>query len=119
MNIAVLADTHGRILLAFKIVDRYQRETGKKIDLILQCGDMGIFPDVEKIDKATRRHAETDETELGFAQYFVEHTDEAESVLAQVDCDLLCVRGNHEDQEFLDDLEARSDNSSFPCDYYQ
>jgi hypothetical protein len=35
MNIAVLADVHGRILLAFKIIERYQQETGERIDLIL------------------------------------------------------------------------------------
>lgn len=118
MNIAVLADTHGRILLAFKVVERWQRETGETIDLILQCGDMGIYPDVSKLDRATIRHAESDETELGFSKYFVERNDEAEKVLSQVSCNLLCVRGNHEDQEFLDDLESQAIGSSFPCDCY-
>ena len=51
MRIAVFADVHGRILLAFKLVARYQRETGEHIDLILQCGDMGIFPDIATLDK--------------------------------------------------------------------
>ena len=70
MNIAILADVHGRILLAFKIVERYQRETGEQIDLILQCGDVGIFPQVDRLAKATRRIAEQDPTELGFAEHF-------------------------------------------------
>lgn len=75
MNIAIFADVHGRILLAFKLVGRFQQETGEKIDLILQCGDMGIFPDPTKLDKATIRHAESDETELGFSEHFVEPND--------------------------------------------
>jgi hypothetical protein len=33
---AIFADLHGRILLAFKLVDHYQRETGQRMDLILQ-----------------------------------------------------------------------------------
>ena len=65
MHIAVFADIHGRILLAFKLVDRYQREMGQHIDLILQAGDMGIFPDQSRMDKATVRHAQSDITESG------------------------------------------------------
>lgn len=41
MNIAVFADVHGRILLAFKLCARWEKETGEQIDLILQAGDMG------------------------------------------------------------------------------
>jgi Icc-related predicted phosphoesterase len=119
MNIAIFADVHGRILLAFKVVERYQRETGEKIDLILQCGDMGIFPDPSRLDKATIRHAEVDETELGFSRHFVVPNDEAERVLSQVDCNLLCVRGNHEDHAFLDQLELQSNESAFSADCYE
>ena len=42
MNIAILADVHGRLLLAFKLVERYQRETGEQIDLILQACESSI-----------------------------------------------------------------------------
>ena len=43
MRIAIFSDVHGRILLAFKLVLRYQIETGNKINYILQCGDAGIL----------------------------------------------------------------------------
>jgi len=119
MNIAIFADVHGRILLAFKLVERYQRETGEHIDLIIQCGDMGIYPDVTKLDKATIRHAETDGTELGFHEHFAERNAEAEEVLLKLDCNLVCVRGNHEDHEYLDRLEADSASSIFPVDVYE
>lgn len=66
MRIALFADLHGRILLCFKLVARYQRETGKSIDLILQCGDMGVFPNLGRLDKATIKYASYDRTELGF-----------------------------------------------------
>lgn len=110
---------HGRILLAFKVIERFQREAGIKIDLILQAGDVGIFPDTSKLDKATLRHAEHDESELGFSQYFLEPSSLADEVFASVDCHMLCVRGNHEDQPFLDRLEANASGSSFTCDCYQ
>ena len=119
MNTAVFADVHGRILLAFKVVDRYQRETGEHIDVILQCGDVGIFPDTSKLDRATIRHAESDPTELGFSDHFVEPKPEVEELLARLSCNMVCVRGNHEDHEFLDRLEEQSQNAAFPVDCYQ
>ena len=119
MNIAILADVHGRILLAFKVVDRYQRETGEHIDVILQCGDMGIFPDISKLDRATIRHAEADPTELGFSEHFVEPKADVEEVLSNLSCNMVCVRGNHEDHEFLDRLEAASDGPVFPVDCHK
>ncbi|MBN2228666.1 MAG: metallophosphoesterase, partial [Candidatus Thorarchaeota archaeon] len=105
-RIAVFADVHGRILLAFKLVDRYQRETGEEIDLILQAGDMGIFPDRSRMDKATIRHAQIDDTEFGFLNHFVSPNREVEETLSRLECNLVCVRGNHEDHALLDRLEA-------------
>jgi len=119
MNIAILADVHGRILLAFKVLNRYQQETGERIDVILQCGDVGIFPDTSKLDKATIRHAEGDPTELGFSEHFAEPKPEVEELLARLSCNMVCVRGNHEDHEFLDRLEEESQDAAFPVDCYQ
>ena len=119
MNIAVFADVHGRILLAFKVVERYQRETGETIDVILQCGDVGIFPDIAALDKATRRIAENDATELGFAMHFATPNPEAEAVLDKLSCMMICVRGNHEDHRYLDELEKQSDAAVFPVDCYR
>ena len=70
MNIAVFADLHGRVLLAFQLCARWERETGEKIDLILQAGDLGAFPDMSRLDKATRRYIEKDPTERGFLDHF-------------------------------------------------
>ncbi len=72
MNIAVFADVHGRILLAFLLCARWEQETGQRIDLILQAGDLGAFPDSAALDKATRRFASADPTELGFMTDFHE-----------------------------------------------
>jgi Icc-related predicted phosphoesterase len=119
MKIALFADLHGRILLAFKLVERLQRERGIKIDLILQCGDLGIFPNPQKLDKATLRHAARDSTELGFSRYFLKPNSSAEKVLAKLTCNMLAVRGNHEDHLFLNELEQKSQGSNFAIDYFQ
>lgn len=119
MNVAVFADVHGRLLLCLKVCARWQRETGEKLDLILQAGDMGTFPDTTKLDCATIQHARHDSTELGFSQYFVRPNSAVERVLAELgDCNLIYVRGNHEDHAWLDSLEQRATGPIFPVDKY-
>jgi hypothetical protein len=93
MNIAVFADVHGRVLLAFKLCARWQQETGETIDLILQAGDLGAYPDISHLDRATIKHARKDPTELGFAEDFSQHNDEGTATLSQTNCPMWFVRG--------------------------
>jgi predicted phosphodiesterase len=120
MKIALFADIHGKVLLPFKLVDLYQRTTGHKIDLILQCGDIGAFFDLENLDKATIKHAKYDRDELGFYDDFVVENTTIRTFLDQLGVDMICVRGNHEEQEQLDVLETTYIHSSrFPIDVYR
>ncbi|MBN1430329.1 MAG: metallophosphoesterase [Anaerolineae bacterium] len=118
MNIAVFADIHGRVVLAFKLCARWQAETGQHIDLILQAGDLGAFPDLGELDKATRRFAEKDPTELGFAEHFARRDPKIEVMLAHTTAPMVFVRGNHEDHRWLDELERESAEPLFPVDAY-
>ncbi|MEO8610663.1 MAG: metallophosphoesterase [Chloroflexota bacterium] len=119
MNIAIFADIHGRILLCFKLCERWQRETGEQLDLVLQAGDLGVFPDVSRLDKATIRHTQDDPSELGFTHDFAEHKSDVAEELAKTAFPLIFVRGNHEDQEWLDALEQKSDAPIFAIDPYE
>lgn len=119
MNIAIFADLHGRVLLAFKLCARWQRETGEQIDLILQAGDLGAYPEMSRLDRATRRYAERDPTELGFMEHFCQNDPEVSAILAETTCPLIFVRGNHEDHDWLDGLEQQSMDAIFPVDIYQ
>ncbi|WP_227429444.1 metallophosphoesterase family protein [Psychrobacter sp. I-STPA6b] len=121
LRVAIFADIHGKFLLPFKLVDHYQKTTGKSIDLILQCGDMGAFPDKSRMDKATLRHAKNDRDELGFIDEFVLVQPEIAQCLNDLNVDMLCVRGNHEDHEFLDKLEDEAtflEQPAYPIDAY-
>lgn len=120
MRIALFADIHGKLLLPFKLADLYQRETGKKIDLILQCGDMGVFPDIENLDKATLKHASRDRDELGFHTDFMQEKPDVKTFLDTLNLQMICVRGNHEDHDFLDTLEQQHRTEPrFPIDVYK
>lgn len=120
MKISLFSDIHGKILLPFKLVDLYQKETGSKIDFILQCGDMGAYPNIENLDKATIKHAQCDRDELGFHDDFTKINQEIKAFLDELNINMICVRGNHEDHDFLDHLEKEnSQDSLFPIDIYE
>jgi len=119
MHIAVFADLHGRLLLAFKLCARWQQETGESIDLILQAGDLGAFPSLTGLDRATRMYAERDPTELGFLEHFSSYDPAVAAQLAATRCPLVFVRGNHEDHNWLDTLEHQHEGALFPVDAYQ
>lgn len=119
MRIAIFSDIHGKILLPFKLAAIYQAETGRKLDAILQCGDLGAYPALEKLDKATIKHAQYDRDELGFHDDFTKADPNIQSFLDELGLDMICVRGNHEDHDFLDELENKSTASRFSIDVYK
>lgn len=118
MHIAVFGDLHGNILLAFQCCLRWQQETGQQLDLILQVGDLGVFPDQTRLDSATRRHSERDPAVLGFLQGFTMPQTEVVATLDRLRCNLLFVRGNHEDHVWLDAREQQTKSCCFPVDIY-
>ena len=119
MNIAVFSDVHGRVLLAFLLAERWQRETGERLDAILQAGDLGAYPSRDGLDRATIKHAQRDPAELGFSQDFASYQESVARVLARTTFPMIFVRGNHEDHAWLDDLERQSPEPVFPVDAYQ
>ncbi|GAB4215735.1 MAG: hypothetical protein OHK0022_55970 [Roseiflexaceae bacterium] len=118
LTIAIFADLHGRIELCFRLCARWQRETGRQLDYILQAGDLGAFFDHSRLDRATIRFAQNDPTELGFLEDFTQPNPRIAAVLAETSCPLLFVRGNHEDHVALDELERQHSGPYFPVDAY-
>ncbi len=119
LRVAVLGDVHGHLSLAYTILRRWERETLRPLDLILQVGDMGAYPPPYRLDKATKRFAEHDPDELGFAVY---HLGEPEAAVflapdapprTRIAADTVFIRGNHEDFVYLHDLAAGSDGPVF------
>jgi len=112
-RIAVVGDVHGHLALLYAILGRWQRESGRPIDLILQVGDLGAFAPGGPVDQATRRHAERDPEELGFAEFAGEHPP---ATLLDPRPPLVFIPGNHEDFPFLEerDRAAGPDDALYP-----
>ena len=60
-----------------------------------------------------------DRDELGFIDDFVHAKPPIAQFLDRLNLNMLCVRGNHEDHEFLDELERQSVQAAFPIDAYR
>lgn len=123
MNVAVLGDTHGHLTLAYSLVRRWEVEHNESVDLILQCGDIGAYPDPERADKWTKRFAEKDPDELGFANYVL-GTGDALHILADtadpqycIDAPMLFIKGNHDDFLWLEQIQ-RGSTAPVPVDPY-
>lgn len=112
-NIALLGDIHGRILLAFELVARWQEAHGEAITHILSVGDLGVYRGLRNMEKTSRRWAERYPEELGFSKFFfdfdlrtsrIRRHPMADAVLARSSADLYFVPGNHEEHRYLETL---------------
>jgi Calcineurin-like phosphoesterase len=123
LHLAVLGDVHGHLTLAFRVLRRWERETGHQLDLALQVGDLGAYPPPFRLDRATKRFSEKDPDELGFADYY-EGGPDAEDVFGdeatdarRFDANLVFIKGNHEDFEFLAEV-AGGEREPVPVDAF-
>lgn len=122
--LAVFGDTHGHLRLMFQLARLWQLEFQTHLDGILQCGDLGFFPDPHRLDKATKRFAAFDPEKLGFAWYFrlpkpLKRDARLEKTLSgdpedlnTVRCPVLWCHGNHEHFDLLQEVTACSACSS-------
>lgn len=89
MLLCAAGDCHGQLTLLYEGVEELEREIGRRVDLVLQVGDLGVWPDAKQIDKATVRHNGPGEFPAWFKRG------------AQMPRPTVFVAGNHEDFEFL------------------
>ena len=101
----VFGDIHGRISLMLLLSRLVELRTGRKLDGVLQVGDFGAFPHVDRLDASTEKFAREDSDELGFSEY-LSGCEEGSGLLASCDWSVAWCRGNHEDFEYLGGFRA-------------
>jgi hypothetical protein len=108
MRFAVVGDVHGHLALMYAILAR-SRQDGGELDLILQVGDLGAFPDPARLDGPTRKRAARDAEELGFAAF-----SSARPPATPLDPrpPLVFIPGNHEDFGFLAECAHRAPHAA-------
>jgi Icc-related predicted phosphoesterase len=123
LNIAILGDLHGHFTLSYRLLKRWEKENNETIDIILQVGDLGAFPPPFKVDKTAMYFAEKDPDELSFINYY-QGSLEADEILGtngneerKIIANMYFIKGNHEDFEFLHNLN-RDSSEGIPVHYY-
>ena len=119
MHIAFVGDVHGRVFHALAAVMRCQQRLQAPLDLVVQVGDFGAYPDISYLDEAMARYVQDDPTEGDFLQLRT-----AEGVLASslrrvrqhLARPVLFVRGNHEAHAWLADEHRRLGHAVVPVD---
>lgn len=121
MLVAFVGDTHGNLNIMYAVVAAWEKRTGLKIDLVVQVGDFGFWLSEDTVDLMTRKHAErlneqARKSALGTIRAVC--GDYPEYVLGEqtVPTPTLVIRGNHEDQEYLMQLERKLEHEH-PEDY--
>jgi len=121
MKIGFVGDIHGRVFHTLTAVLAWQSILNRNLDLVIQVGDFGTFPELDRLDPATSRFAQEDPTELDFSRLL--NADEyLGSALRDTRRQLLrpihFIRGNHEDHAWLAELHVRQATSVSAVDHF-
>ncbi len=58
MLVCAAGDCHGQLELMYAMIAQMEAQVGRQVDLVLQVGDLGVWPDPARVDQATRRHGD-------------------------------------------------------------
>jgi Icc-related predicted phosphoesterase len=126
MKIALFSDVHGRLRVVLRLIRCWQMAHRTYLDGALIAGDLGCFPDLAKVDKATLRWMADDSEEAGFARFFVQPQAAVENMInmecgefSDVRCPIYFIPGNHEDYDFLLAKRKASNDHTFTVDCYR
>ncbi len=103
MIICAAGDIHGSLDRLYADVLAFEAALGARFEWVLQVGDFGVWPDPNRIDRATRNH----EGAGDFPAWFTANRP--------VPRPTLFIKGNHEDFIWLD---GRSDPELLPGLFY-
>ena len=103
MIICAAGDIHGAMDRMYEDVLAFEAALGARFEWVLHVGDFGIWPDANRIDKATKKHDGAGDFPAWFA--------ERRSVPRKT----VFIKGNHEDFVWLD---AQGDPEVLPGLFY-
>jgi Icc-related predicted phosphoesterase len=89
--ICAAGDIHGAIDRLYEDVLAFEAALGVRFEWVLHVGDFGVWPDPNRIDKATKKHDGAGDFSVWFAER------------RPVPRKTLFIKGNHEDFVWLDD----------------
>ncbi|MDT3445713.1 MULTISPECIES: metallophosphoesterase [unclassified Pseudofrankia] len=118
MKIAFVGDVHGCVLHALGAAVLLQDRRGVRLDAVIQVGDLGAFPTVERYDESSRRFGRDHPAQGDFVRLLDPSPSFAEGVRLALGLvpPVLFVSGNHEDHEWLAALHEAAGTEIVPVD---
>ncbi|MBT7445525.1 MAG: metallophosphoesterase [Methylococcales bacterium] len=105
---AIFGDIHGRISLMYTLAKLWEHNSNCQLEALLQVGDFGAFPDIQKLDKATLKYAKKDSDELGFSKFALKTAESTRYFSEDNLPKTYFCRGNHEDFDYLSSFQTTS-----------
>lgn len=123
MLIAFVGDIHGRVLHTLAVLTEWQVRTKKKLDLIIQVGDLGAYHEPNE-EVRNEKYVRQDPAELDFSRFLVAE-EKLENRIRYIRRNYLdriyFIRGNHEDFDWLNSKSLQAEQgivSIDPFDLY-
>ena len=107
MLVGFVGDVHGLAFHVIALIATWQRAANKKLDIIVQVGDMGAYPSPDRMDESTQRHMALDPAQGDFSRLLRAEDRRAEQLRAvrgEFASPVYFLRGNHEDFRYLEEL---------------
>jgi hypothetical protein len=79
LKIGFVGDIHGRVFHTLAVLTEWQKIQNEKLDLIIQVGDLGAFPDPDEEMRYSKFILE-DPTELDFSLYLAAKGELADNI---------------------------------------
>ena len=64
MIICAAGDIHGALDQMYRDISDFEQSLGIRFDWVLHVGDFGVWPDADRVDRATRDHEGAGDTTL-------------------------------------------------------
>ncbi|MFE5323774.1 metallophosphoesterase [Paenibacillus sp. NPDC056579] len=122
MLIAFIGDIHGRVFHTLALIETRQRRSGRKLDLVIQVGDLGAYPEPTE-SLLNEKYVQLDAAELDFSRLVKEEADgkladDLRYLRRHHVGPILFIRGNHEDFDWLDSQSCDIDQGTVPVDSF-
>lgn len=104
MLIGFIGDIHGRVFHALALLTAWQQRSGRKLDRIIQVGDLGAYPEPSEALR-NEKFIRQDAAELDFSRFLKADgklADDIRYLRRHHVNPITFIRGNHEDFDWLD-----------------
>lgn len=121
MLIGFVGDLHGRVLHALALIVTWQKQSGRRFDMLIQVGDMGAFRDMSSLEQTANRHFALDPSQRDFVRLMQTDADLAEALSTlggTIGTPVHFIRGNHEDFALLENLPRDSGSGTAAVDRF-